>query len=152
MPVSPSVHVLFAVSFVLSFLSLVALSRFIGQKLREAGYDVGRLILYGLPTNSSSATSQPMAGQPISQDTLVQAFALVFALVTGAFVFYKFGHSSQCSIRSFPSLPAHSSSQDASLYLIPRNGSPSLSRRKSSSRQTQPCTSHQLTVVYHKFF
>jgi len=47
----------FLTTFFLSFLSLVALSRFLNAKLRDAGYDISNLILIGLPKNEQPPMS-----------------------------------------------------------------------------------------------
>lgn len=56
-------HLVFLTSFLSIFAALLLGSRFLGQKLREAGYDISRLIVYGLdtPTTPPAHTSKEMA-------------------------------------------------------------------------------------------
>ena len=44
-------------SFFVTFFSLVAVSRVVNRKLKEAGYDISRLILIGLPPKEGSTMS-----------------------------------------------------------------------------------------------
>lgn len=96
-------HVVFALSFVSVFATLLFGSRILGQKLREAGYDISRLILYGLdsPNTPPAHTTKEMAAATLPdflQDLLkqynltpadVQApLAILVALAT-TFLLYK---------------------------------------------------------------
>ncbi|KZV75599.1 NADH-cytochrome b5 reductase [Peniophora sp. CONT] len=102
-------HLVFFTSFVSVFAALVFGSRFLGQKLREAGYDISRLILYGLdtPDTPPAHTSKEMAAvlPDFVHDLLkqygltaadVQAPLAIFVTLATTFVLYKaFGGSSK---------------------------------------------------------
>ncbi|EMD41808.1 hypothetical protein CERSUDRAFT_120744 [Gelatoporia subvermispora B] len=90
-------HVVFFASFLLTFGSLVAISKYIGARLRAAGYAVSDLILIGLPRNTSTHSTDARPPSPASPSTTTftavmssQLVALVFALVTSAVIYYKF--------------------------------------------------------------
>jgi cytochrome-b5 reductase len=99
-------QLLFIASFLASFLLLLTLSNFLSSKLREAGYDISRLILIGLPHSELSDHHIPnqMSAAPSSlldvrQGLVTQLLALLLAVATSAFIYLKFGRS--CT-SSFP--------------------------------------------------
>lgn len=112
-------QVLYIASCVSVFTSLVLLSNYVGAKLRAAGYDVSRLILIGLPTNGSSESTAPVKfalpwGNSDSNMTTVSSFdlkdfqekgyaqvaALVLALISSVFFYFKFGTTSEFFVQS----------------------------------------------------
>ena len=95
-------HIVFLTSFVSVFATLIFGSRFLGQKLREAGYDISRLIVYGLdtPNTPPAHTSKDMAAilPDFVQDLLkqygltpsdVQAPLAILVTLATTFVLYK---------------------------------------------------------------
>ncbi|CAL1695982.1 unnamed protein product [Somion occarium] len=92
-------QVIFLVSFFSVFATLFFTSRFIGEKLRAAGYDVSEIILIGLPRNRTldRDVSQRQLGSGAMPDfnssTFQQLLALVLAVITSAFIYYKFASS-----------------------------------------------------------
>lgn len=101
---------LFLTSFISVFASLVLISRYLNAKLLAAGYDISRIILIGLPTNNSynSTVSFPnfafpwdfnsnMTTQPsfdlnaFQEKGYAQAAALVLAVLSSIFIYFKFG-------------------------------------------------------------
>jgi len=95
-------HTLFLFSFLSVFAALFFLSSFLGQKLRENGYDISKLILYGLPASSHPpqhtvsqimAASAPSFLQNISQSDLTRPLALALAGLSTVFVYYRFSNS-----------------------------------------------------------
>ncbi|KZT06898.1 NADH-cytochrome b5 reductase [Laetiporus sulphureus 93-53] len=89
-------------SFIITFSSLLALSRFINSKLKAAGYHVSDLILIGLPRKKrdmdsmANSTGWPEFGTPFSMAGLLntsygQLLAFALAVATTAFVYGKFG-------------------------------------------------------------
>jgi cytochrome-b5 reductase len=106
----PNHHQLvFLASFCISFLFLLLLSNFLSSKLREAGYDISRLILIGISqsenihprTPNKMSTPAPFLDQ--HQSVVTQLFALLLAVATSAFIYLKFGRSGTSSF-SFYSL------------------------------------------------
>jgi cytochrome-b5 reductase len=108
----PNHHqLLFLASFFGVFTSLVLISNYLGAKLKAAGYDVSRIILIGLDTNTSSApaskfalpwgsnsdmTTRPMFDlKDIQERGYVQFAALVVALLSSVFIYLKFGTMSE---------------------------------------------------------
>jgi cytochrome-b5 reductase len=106
--------VLFLTSFVAVFTSLVLISQYLNAKLKAAGYDVSRIILIGLPTNSShdSTSSAPKIAFPwglnsnmtthptfdlkdFQEKGYAQAAALILALLSSVFIYFKFGYASE---------------------------------------------------------
>ena len=94
-------------SFFVTFFSLVAISRFINRKLKEAGYDVSRLILIGLPpkdgsTMSTEDSTNTTASGPASllAGNAPQLLALVLAAATSVWIYRKFGAQSECHVAS----------------------------------------------------
>ncbi|KAI0321700.1 NADH-cytochrome b5 reductase [Amylostereum chailletii] len=92
-------HLVFLASFLLVFGSLFAISNFLGGKLRTAGYDVADIILIGLPKQPLPDPHAPMSSQAapalinFSENRLAQAFAILLALVSGAFIYLKLGRT-----------------------------------------------------------
>jgi cytochrome-b5 reductase len=100
-------QVLFVVSFFSVFAALVLISNYIGSKLRAAGYDVSRIILIGLETNSSSSSTAkfaiPWSLHPnmttifdindFQEKGYAQVVALILALLSSIFIYLKFGTS-----------------------------------------------------------
>ncbi|KAI0274690.1 ferredoxin reductase-like C-terminal NADP-linked domain-containing protein [Gloeopeniophorella convolvens] len=90
---------LFLFSFVATSLSLFAVSRYLSSLLRDAGYDVSRLILIGLP--DTSRPNSPNMTKPVpsfldaSQGNLAQLLALALAVATSVFIYLKFGRSTK---------------------------------------------------------
>jgi len=105
-------QLLFLASFFGVFSSLILISNYLSAKLRAAGYDVSRIILIGLDTNSSAAptskfalpwgsnsnmTTQSMYDlKDIQERGYMQAAALVLALLSSIFIYLKFGGPSEC--------------------------------------------------------
>jgi hypothetical protein len=98
-------QLLFLLSFFSTFVLLFILSNHLSSKLREAGYDISKLILIGLPQSDLSghhipnqlSTSASFLGMP--QSVIPQLLALVLAVATSAFVYLKFVRS---GMSSFP--------------------------------------------------
>lgn len=88
---------LFLVSFVLTFLALLALSNLLSSKLRQAGYDISTLILIGLSPSENTYPDQ-------MSSSVAQVVALLLAAATGAFIYLKFSHS---GTSSFPTCVRH---------------------------------------------
>lgn len=101
-------QVVFLLSFATVFTSLVLLSRTIDAKLRAAGYDISELILIGLPKDNVSVDNSPSADVASSfivqkMADFQQLLALVLAVVTSAFIYFKFANSSTRCFTFFPS-------------------------------------------------
>ncbi|KAL4069511.1 ferredoxin reductase-like C-terminal NADP-linked domain-containing protein [Scleroderma citrinum] len=79
-------HFLLVFSFLVTFTTLFAGSWVLTTKLREAGYDISRLILIGLEPQHT--TSNTMAFHVSTQYT--QLIALALTLASGAFIYFKF--------------------------------------------------------------
>jgi hypothetical protein len=109
---SVSTHVLFFASFTLTTIFLFTLSNYIKHKLGEAGYELGDLILYGLPRSSEPRvpyTSHTMAAvPPFLQDLGItpQMLAIVFTLASGAVIYYAFSASSTRFLHSSSVFPS----------------------------------------------
>jgi cytochrome-b5 reductase len=98
----------FLASFVATFAVLFALSSYLSSKLREAGYDISRLILIGLP---QSENAHPIPNQmSASAPAFLQLVALLVAAVTSAFIYLKFGRSGTSSLLTFVRHPLTRSS------------------------------------------
>jgi len=98
-------QILFLVSFFGVFASLALISNYLGSKLKVAGYDISRIILIGLESNSSA--SSPKIALPwgsnsnMTQPTFdfkdfqekgyAQVAALILALFSTVFIYLKFG-------------------------------------------------------------
>lgn len=104
-------QVTFLSTFVLVFTSLFLVSRFIDAKLKEAGYDVSKLILIGLEDKDVDSTpgetpADALKAAVISKfgileklgDTMAFStlLALALAVVTSAFVYWQFSSNSEC--------------------------------------------------------
>lgn len=94
-------------SFFVTFFSLVAVSRVVNRKLKEAGYDISRLILIGLPpkegsTMSTQDSTNGTASGPVSllAGNATQLLALVLAAATSVWIYRKFGAQSECHVTS----------------------------------------------------
>ena len=92
-------------SFFVTFFSLVAVSRVVNRKLKEAGYDISRLILIGLPpkegsTMSAQDSTNSTASAPASllAGNATQLLALALAAVTSVWIYRKFGAQSECHV------------------------------------------------------
>jgi cytochrome-b5 reductase len=94
-------QLLFIASFFASFFLLLALSNFLSSKLREAGYDISRLILLGLPQSDHRFPNQMSTSAPslldVRQSVVPQLLALLLAVATSAFIYLKFGRSGTSS-------------------------------------------------------
>jgi cytochrome-b5 reductase len=92
-------QLLFLISFFISLTSLFALSNFLSSKLREAGYDFSRLILFAIPPNPNKMTVPTLAPSflDVRQSVVAQLFALLFAAASSAFIYLKFGRSGTSS-------------------------------------------------------
>lgn len=106
-------QLLFLASFLGVFASLVFITNYIGAKLKAAGYEVSRIILIGLDTNSSAAPASKFAlpwGQDSNMTTqtvfdlkefqekgYMQVAALILALLSSVFIYVKFGMSGYIS-------------------------------------------------------
>ncbi|KAH9835620.1 NADH-cytochrome b5 reductase [Rhodofomes roseus] len=83
-------------SFIGTFSSLLFISWFINGKLKEAGYDVSRLILIGLPPKEGTMSAQDSSysSSPAPAGLLggnaTQLLALALALATSAWIYKKF--------------------------------------------------------------
>ncbi|OCH96478.1 NADH-cytochrome b5 reductase [Obba rivulosa] len=95
MPSLPYSATFFA-AFIATFGALVAVTKYIGARLRAAGYDVSDLILIGLPKDTThSPDAHPAARDPPATTTFLntmngQLIAAVLAIATSAFIYYKF--------------------------------------------------------------
>jgi len=81
---------LFLASFFATFAVLLALSSYLSLKLRQAGYDISRLILIGLPQSENIPNQMSVSD---SAPSFLQLVALVVAAVSSAFIYLKFGRS-----------------------------------------------------------
>jgi len=92
-------QLLFLLSFFSTFILLFILSNLLSSKLREAGYDISKLILIGLPQSDLSdhhipnqlSTSTSFLDMP--QSVILQLLALVLAAATSVFVYLNFVRS-----------------------------------------------------------
>jgi hypothetical protein len=147
---------LFLASFFGVFASLVLITNYLGAQLKAAGYDVSRIILIGLDSNSSAAPASRFAlpwGLDSNMTThtmfdlkdfeekgYLQVAALILTLLSSIFIYLKFGTASEYIV---------SAGQIAcSLQLLLQSASPcSILRYGKSSRcqkrllflQTQLC-------------
>jgi len=96
-------QLLFLASFLSTFIILYNLSNFFSSKLREAGYDISRLILIGLPQSESTMS---MSVLEVGQSVVPQVAAIALAAATSAFIYVKFGRT---GTSSFPTCDATSS-------------------------------------------
>lgn len=130
----PNNHqILFLASFLSLSVVLFSAHWYIGNKLRDAGYDVSRLILIGL---NSSDTARPANGTNMSttffdiqNNQLTQLVAIALAVASSAFFFFKFGRTREF-VTTYMStrLCTHTwlRAQRKSQFSIPRNGRSSL--------------------------
>ncbi|KAG1834581.1 NADH-cytochrome b5 reductase [Suillus variegatus] len=90
---------LFAVSFLSTLAVLVLSFHWLRTQLREAGYDVSRLILIGLePKLNTTQSSDHTNGTPMAfgiDSSYTQVIALALAVASSVFIFVKFGPSSK---------------------------------------------------------
>jgi cytochrome-b5 reductase len=80
----------FLASFFGSFAVLLALSFYLSSKLQQAGHDISRLILIGLP---KSENAHPIPNQMSASATPLQLVSLLLAALSSAFIYLKFGSS-----------------------------------------------------------
>jgi cytochrome-b5 reductase len=98
----------FLASFFATFAVLFALSSYLSSILREAGYDISRLILIGLP---QSENAHPIPNQmSASASSFLQLVALLVAAASSAFIYLKFGRSGTSSLLTFVRHPLTRSS------------------------------------------
>ena len=104
-------QLLFLGSFFGVFTALFLVSNYLGTRLKAAGYDISRIILFGLDTNSSSAPASkfvlPWGSNPnmttlpsfdlkdLQERGYVQVAALTLALLSSIFIYLKFGTQSE---------------------------------------------------------
>jgi hypothetical protein len=149
-------QLLFLASFFGVLSSLIIISNYLGAKLRAAGYDVSRIILIGLDTNSSAApaskfalpwgSNSNMTTQPtydlkdFQERGYVQAAALALALLSSIFIYLKFGSTS----KSFAFLTQRRIVfkllfQSVSPYSIPLCGKSLRCQKRLLCPQIRPC-------------
>jgi cytochrome-b5 reductase len=90
-------QVLFLASFFITFAVLLALSNIFSSKLQQAGYDISRLILIGLSPSENTHFNEMSTSAPF----LGQAIALLLAVVSGAFIYFKFSRSGTLSLPTY---------------------------------------------------
>jgi cytochrome-b5 reductase len=94
-------QLLFLASFFTTTVLLFTLSHFLSSRLREAGYDISRLILIGLPQPERAYPHIPnqMSASVLDfqQSVVAQVAALLLAAITSAFMYLKFGRSGMSS-------------------------------------------------------
>jgi hypothetical protein len=90
---------LFLASFLTTFAVLLALSSYLSTKLRQAGYDISRLILIGLPQSENAHPIPDKMSAPTP--SFLQLVALLVAAVSSAFIYLKFGRSGTLSFLTF---------------------------------------------------
>ncbi|THH34119.1 hypothetical protein EUX98_g36 [Antrodiella citrinella] len=94
-----SFQLVFLSSFVFVLGALVLLSQFINAKLNAAGYYVSDIILIGLPKENRTVTDHAPTTAVISETAgettmpYAQLLALALAVVTSAFIYWKFSSS-----------------------------------------------------------
>jgi cytochrome-b5 reductase len=91
----------FVASFVFVFGSLVGVASYIDARLKEAGYDLPKIILLGFPKDDSAPSLQytmipDLSG--FSGSTLTQLLALVLAAATTGFIYIRFTSKSEFTI------------------------------------------------------
>lgn len=86
-------QVAYIASFVVTFASLLAFTRFVNSKLNAAGYYVSDLILIGLPRKDHMDSSNSTSPSPASflGNSSGQLIAFALAVATSAFIYLKFG-------------------------------------------------------------
>ena len=94
-------QLLFLASFLISFISLLILSNFLSSKLNEAGYDISRLILIGIPHSHNTHPNKMSTLAPsfldVRQSAVAQFLTLLLAVASSAFIYLKFGRSGMSS-------------------------------------------------------
>ena len=85
-------QVVFAASFVVFTVALFVLADVVKHQLHLRGIYVSDLILLGLDVKP---VHDPVPEARMFSDQYSQLIALALALVTGAFIFYKFGSGSK---------------------------------------------------------
>jgi cytochrome-b5 reductase len=98
---------LFLASFFTTFAVLFALSYYLSSKLRQAGYDISRIILIGLHSENTHPIPDQMTA---SAPSFLQLVALLVAAVSSAFIYVKFGRSGTSSLLTFLRHPLTQSS------------------------------------------
>lgn len=86
-------QVLFLSSFFITLAVLLVLSNLLSSKLQQAGYDISRLILIGLSPSENTHSNKMSTSIPF----LGQAIALLLAVASGAFIYFKFSRSGTSS-------------------------------------------------------
>jgi len=89
---------LFLTSFLTTFAVLLALSSYLYSKLRQAGYDISRLILIGLPSENTHPIPNQMTA---SAPSFLQLVAVLVAAISSAFIYFKFGRSGTSLLLTF---------------------------------------------------
>lgn len=145
-------------SFIASFLtvlfSLFFISDFIGKKLKDAGYDISRLILIGLPDNRPEQISRSnkitipwgfnttMTSQfdlkNFQEQGYAQGLAALLALVSVAFLYLKLGSTSE-SLQTVRKFVIDSTLKSARLFSSLRYGKSIRSKKRLSFPPTPPC-------------
>jgi len=97
-----SQHCLFLLSFLVTFSILFLGSRVLNAKLKEAGYDISRLVLIGLEPHDNT-TPKPNTTMAFNPE-YTQLIALALTIASSAFIYFKFISSSKFRI-SFISRP-----------------------------------------------
>jgi hypothetical protein len=135
-------QLVFLATFFISFISLLALSKFISSKLRETGYDLSRLILIGI-SQSHQPTPNQMTSSflDVNQSLVAQLSALFLAVATSAFIYLKFGRSGTSSFSFLFTLTSHALVviKLRSPFSIQKTGKSFLSRKRLLSPQILPC-------------
>lgn len=167
----PNKHQLaFLASFLSVFFSLVFISRYLGARLREAGYDINNLILLGLPKDNSTPTTPPLS--VVSKMAAEQASAFFHDIVSANFHAVRVPYAGTYDFVAVASSPTflitgavilataflakvlHTGAlvpsplfhlishtqQAAQSLLTPTSGKNSLSRKRSGCRPIPPCT------------
>ncbi|KIJ68252.1 hypothetical protein HYDPIDRAFT_81525 [Hydnomerulius pinastri MD-312] len=90
---------LFILSFITTFSALCLGSYILQSKLKEAGYDVSRLILIGLEPFVKDNTTRPSIERDSTEMAVstgyTQLIALALAIASSAFIYVKFASSSK---------------------------------------------------------
>ena len=83
----------FLVSFATVFASLFFLSNLVKSALREAGYDISELILYGLPKRDGDTLPPRSTVFETRTAMFAQLLAVVLAACTSAVLYWKYAAS-----------------------------------------------------------
>jgi hypothetical protein len=149
-------QLLFLASFVGVLSSLILISNYLGAKLRAAGYDVSRIILIGLDTNSSAAPASKFALpwgsnsnmttqstydlKDIQERGYIQAAALLLALLSSIFIYLKFDSTSEYfAFITQSHVVFKLLFQSVNPCSIPPCGKSSLCQKRLSYPQIRPC-------------